>query len=537
MVTLDTETLPPMVTRESMAPPDHVPALTILCHPDPTRVGEQARLPSLARPRSIQLSRSEPLFRNVRDDDSQPLADPYVSRRPLTLSRLEGGGFRISGELEHAALVVDGEPASEPVTFDGGEALEKGVVIELARRIVLLLHWLGPTAERRGDLGIIGESPSMERVKENVLRVAQTDVPVLLSGESGTGKELVASAIHEKSLRKNEPYHAINMAAIPSTMAAAELFGHARGAFTGATADTEGYFARADGGTLFLDEVGDTPLDVQVMLLRVLETGEIQPVGARQVRHVDVRLIAATESDLDRAVSNGNIRLSFLQRLAGFQLHIPPLRERRDDIGRLLVHFLRDELAKFGDEGRLNAPVSREVRPWLSASLVSRLVRHSWPGNVRQLRNVARQLVISSHKAISLQIDDTVERLLQVTDAAPVSSPSTESDERTYDSMMTMPSTVPRIAEISDEELREAMKESDYQPAAAARALGIGRTSMYKLLADSSSLRLADEIPEKEIVECYERHSGDVLAMAGELEISARALKLRLGKLELETKS
>src|SRR5262249_8032126 len=179
-------------------------------------------------------------------------------------------------------------------------------------------------------------------------------------------------------------FAAINRAALPSSTAASELFGHSRGAFTGATHDHDGMFVRAHGGTLFLDEVGETPYDIQPALLRVLETGEVTPLGSSKSQMVDVRLGAATDADLELQISESGLREALFHRLAGYQLLVPPLRERRDDIGRLLLQFLRDELDSTGDLKRL---LDQTDAPWLPASLVARLVRYSWPGNVRQLRN------------------------------------------------------------------------------------------------------------------------------------------------------
>lgn len=533
---LESKTLPPLSTCEKTYKPGRTAALTILCHPDPGRIGEIARYAELERAGSASLSRVEPRFCPPGTPDAgTPLDDPFISRRPVTLTRLADGRVRIEGELGIAGLILEGEPVVEPRVLEA-QALERGVVLELARRVALLLHWSGPPAASIPEPGFVGASEAMEGIKTAILDVARTDVPVLLSGESGTGKELVAEAIHRSSSRARQPFHTINMAAIPSTMAAAELFGHARGAFTGAVAEAAGYFSRADRGTLFLDEVGDTPLDVQVTLLRVLETGEIQPIGAHQVRRVDVRLIAATESDLNRAVSDGRLRLSFLQRLSGFQIHVPPLRERRDDIGRLLVHFLREELRSLDAEGRLSPPVAREVRPWLPAALVARLVRHPWPGNVRQLRNVARQLAITYRAQPTLQIDATIENLLGVAGAArrtitPMPLPSEGLDARVAETP-----TPARLEEIDEARLKAALAACDYQPAAAARMLGIGRTSFYKLMKEASSIRKASDVPVDEVVASHEKHGGDLSAMARELEVSPRALKLRMTQLGLSVK-
>ncbi|HEU4537176.1 MAG TPA: sigma 54-interacting transcriptional regulator, partial [Polyangiaceae bacterium] len=182
------------------------------------------------------------------------------------------------------------------------------------------------------------------------------------------------------------------MGAVPKELAAAELFGAARGAYTGSTHDREGLFRSAQGGTLFLDEVGEAPPEVQVMLLRALETGEVHPVGAKAPVAVDVRLVAATDANLESQIRDGRFKEPLLHRLAGYEIRLPPLRERREDIGPLFYHFARGELEATGEARRL-APADPYEAPWLPAPIAARLVRHPWPGNVRQLRNWARQIV------------------------------------------------------------------------------------------------------------------------------------------------
>jgi len=528
---LDTETLKPARAVPVDGAPT-VPGLTVLCHPDPERIGEQAHLhPLMTGDQQVALSRTEPGFRLPGASSDRPLADPYISRSPVHLRRLPAGGIEIIIEPDGGSLRLGSEPLRGRVVVAETD-LRRGVVLELAERVSLLLHELG--MPRRGDrpsLGLVGASEAMETLRREVENIAAAAVPVLLRGESGTGKELVASAIHARSQRRDHPYLCVNMAAVPATTAASELFGHARGAFTGATRDRGGIFARADGGTLFLDEVGDTPVDVQVMLLRVLETGEIQPVGGgRQPRRVDVRLVAATESDLEEAVAEGRFRLAFFHRLAGYEIRLPPLRQRRDDVPRLLVHFLEDELEALGKGGRLTAPLDRRAPPPLPAPLVSRLVRHPWPGNVRQLRNVARLLAISWGDEPALRCTDSVERLLSETGAEVALEELVEGAEAPEPVETPAPP-----AEITEGALREALRECGFRAGAAARHLGIGRTSIYRLMERYGSFRKAVDIPDDELRQSHRDLAGDVEAMAERLEVSLRALKLRLRRLDLDS--
>ena len=233
---------------------------------------------------------------------------------------------------------------------------------------------------------VVGESGAMRRLLDFARRVAPKDVTVLVRGETGTGKELVASLLHAHSRRAERALIRFNCAAIPPDLAEAELFGHARGAFTGAVQARRGFFARADGGTLLLDEVGELPLPVQAKLLRALQGGELQPLGAGQVEHVDVRVIASTNRDLSEEVKAGRFREDLYYRLAVVELVVPPLREHREDIPALVRELARRYAERFGME---------DVR--LAPELVERLARAEWPGNVRQLENcVARMLALSS---------------------------------------------------------------------------------------------------------------------------------------------
>jgi two-component system NtrC family response regulator len=227
---------------------------------------------------------------------------------------------------------------------------------------------------------IVHASAAMQQVLQTVRRIAPTDATVLLTGESGTGKEVVAHALHAYSERWEAPFIAVNCAAIPKDLMESELFGYARGAFTGASKDKPGKFQRADGGTLFLDEVGDLPSDLQTKLLRVIESGQVDIVGGQRPAQVDVRLIAATNADLAAKVRDGQFRGDLYYRLNVIPIHIAPLRERADDIPALWNHFVQ----KYAG----GAPVRS------SPELIRRLMRMPWPGNVRELANVCQRMVL-----------------------------------------------------------------------------------------------------------------------------------------------
>jgi len=237
--------------------------------------------------------------------------------------------------------------------------------------------------ERYGFENIIGHSPAMLDVLEKVRKVAPADIPVLLLGESGTGKELLANAIHENSRRREARFVPINCAGLSETLLEDELFGHVRGAYTGATSDRAGLFEHADGGTLFLDEIGDMPLAMQAKLLRVLEDGKVVRVGSNEPIRVNVRIISATNSDLAERVKKKAFREDLYFRIKGATIELPPLRSRREDIPPLIDHFIRQSNETFG---RKIKGIDREARRVL--------MTYSWPGNVRQLRNVIENMVV-----------------------------------------------------------------------------------------------------------------------------------------------
>jgi formate hydrogenlyase transcriptional activator len=230
---------------------------------------------------------------------------------------------------------------------------------------------------------LIGCSPNFRAVLDAIKMVAPVDCAVLIRGETGTGKEVIAKAIHETSLRRRNRLVALNCAAIPSSLLESELFGHERGAFTGAVTQTTGRFQAADRGTLFLDEIGDLPLELQPKLLRVLQEQEFERVGGNRTLQIDVRVIAATNQDLWRMVQEGKFRADLFYRLNVFPIMLPPLRERKDDIPLLTEHFVRNFAARHG-----------KLIDRISDDLVEILTRHNWPGNIRELQNFVERAVI-----------------------------------------------------------------------------------------------------------------------------------------------
>jgi two-component system nitrogen regulation response regulator GlnG len=491
---------------------ERLAVLTLISHPDGQRVGDEAWLPGLKSGQAVGISRLEPIFAAPRGRaQGWPLADPSLSRKPAVLTAA-GEGIRLVVAADGLKVAVGGVPFVGERVFSAAE-LALGVPLLLGRDVVVLLHTAEPVLERPADLGLVGESEAIQRLRADILRVAEAPVPVLIRGETGTGKELAAAAIHRHSPRAHKPWVAVSMAALAPSTALSSLFGHVRGAFTGAVADHEGWFANAHGGSLFLDEIGEASIEVQTMLLRVLETSTFVPLGGRAPRTVDVRLIAATDAELEDLVVAGRFRSALQHRLEGYRLRLPALRERRADLGRLLYAFLAEELARFGEANRLVAEPGRSA--WLPGELAIKLLLHPWPGNVRELRNTARQLAIGSRGSPVARGDDLfVEARVSAAETPPEAPVSTRR----------------RPADIGEAELLAALEANTWRVGPTARALGLPRSSLYMLIDRCAGIRKANEVPEAEVQAALATFGSDLDRAAGALKVSPRGLRLRLGR-------
>jgi Nif-specific regulatory protein len=316
----------------------------------------------------------------------------------------------------------------------------------------------GRERARTGELDLVGRSRALHELVKQLDKVADTRVSVLVEGETGTGKELVACALHYRSRRRDKLFVAQNCAAFSEQLLESELFGHRRGAFTGATEEKKGLFEVADGGTLFLDEVGEMPLGLQAKLLRVLQEGEVRPVGSTQVKHVDVRIVAATNRKLEDEVLAGRFRQDLFYRLKVFPLVVPPLRERREDIAALAEHFLALHSREIGK------PIAGFAQETLAA-----LAAHDWPGNVRELSNEVQRLVIQADPGAFISADHL---------SASV-RPSAPLVERTGATTGTLKDRVEQVERFI---LLEVLREHDNNKTSAAKALGITREGLHKKL-------------------------------------------------------
>lgn len=368
---------------------------------------------------------------------------------------MKGCGLMQLGKVEGMPLVLhasNGDPrpvlkyatayTREDGEFDGGLEV---LIPQKASANFPLFHFDG-----FDKYGLISQSPEMEKVFEMVRRVSQTDIPVLIRGESGTGKELVARAIHGESPRKNAPFIAINCATLSAGLLESELFGHVKGAFTGAIKDHHGMFERAKGGTLFLDEVAELPLELQAKLLRVLELGEFSPVGSEKIIQADVRIVAATHRALREEVKNGKFRQDLLYRLRVIPIFLPSLQQRKSDIPLLMNHILRQQFTE-------------HTVPGVSRNAVESMMRYDWPGNVRELKNAIHYALV--------MFDGEV---IDVNDLPPEINYPTQS--------MTHISPHNNKISLSSELIMAEIKACNGNHTLAAKKLGIGRTTLWRFI-------------------------------------------------------
>lgn len=313
-------------------------------------------------------------------------------------------------------------------------------------------------AERYTFEGIVSQSPEMEAVLNTAVRVAESRASILIRGESGTGKELIAHAIHFRSLRKEEPFIIVNCAALNENLLESELFGHEKGAFTGAEKQHRGRFELAHGGTIFLDEIGDIPLATQVKLLRVLQEQKFERVGGSQTLEVDVRIIAATSKNLEESIMNGGFREDLFYRLNVITLEIPPLRNRRQDIQSLLEHFLN-----------VYAKENKKKKFSFSKEAWELLTRYDYPGNVRELQNIIqRAVILSRHEII------TTNELPLILKKPP--------DENTLSSKNIIRTLPEQVDQLEKDQIFEALRTNNNNQSKAAKQLGISERNLrYRL--------------------------------------------------------
>ena len=384
--------------------------------------------------------------------DAQSLADLLDKLAPdaVLVWLGESGTSPTANHIQLATLPDDDlDNLAERVV----EAADKAVLRQADRRLEKSLDEHPPETFE----GIVGTSPPMMRIIERIKKAARNKLTVLILGETGTGKDLIAEAIHKRSDRARRAMKSVNCAGLNENLLESELFGHVKGAFTGAVTDRKGYFVAADGGTLFLDEIGDMPLNMQAKLLRVLERREVTPVGSTEVQRVDVRVIAATHADLFHSVEDREFREDLYYRLKQWVIDVPPLRERREDIPLLAVHFLR----------RANAAHGLSV-PGISSEAMGFLARHYWPGNVRELANLIESTAVEAENR-RIEAGDLPDHISSSRDLVPASGKGLAG--------LTM-AQIERIA------IERALQTTGGNREQAAKMLDIGTRTLYRKIKE-----------------------------------------------------
>ena len=382
---------------------------------------------------------------------------------------------------------------------------------------------------------IVGNSPSLNHALDVALQVAPTDLSVLIVGESGVGKEVIPRIIHDCSPRRRGKYFAINCGSIPEGTIDSELFGHVKGSFTGAISDSPGYFGAADKGTLFLDEVGELPISTQARLLRVLETGEYIPVGATDVRKTDVRVVAATNVNMQRAISEGRFREDLYYRLNSIPIHMPPLRERGDDIPLLFRFFAMQVAEKYKMEKVVLTDAARAM-----------LMRYKWPGNIRQLKNVTEQIsILSPQREITAEVlSEYIPQDLETTQLVSMSHKgdsdhSFESErEILYKILYELRGHVNELTQEIDSLKKKLNASTPNTPAVAAPTQNylprVAEDAVAEEYVEPNNSLNLETIEKQMLVKALERNNGNRKKAAEELGYSDRTLYRRLKQYGLE---
>ncbi|GJM19454.1 MAG: sigma-54-dependent Fis family transcriptional regulator [Phycisphaeraceae bacterium] len=390
------------------------------------------------------------------------------------------GAKELQPQAEVVMVTAHGDVATAREAFKHGayDFVEKPVdlavfreVINRAAETVLLRHdsgGLGELVQHDGFEGIVAGSEPMRKILNTVKAVAASTIPVLITGQSGTGKELIAEAVHTHSARANKRFVAFNCAGQTESLLEDQLFGHVRGAFTGADADREGVFEYASGGTLFLDEIGDMPLTMQAKLLRVLESGEVVRVGSNDSRKTDVRFVSATNRDLKKMVSDGSFREDLYFRINGSHIHLPALSERRDDIPRIVRHAV----ARYAGELMAGHPP-----PEVTEGALMRLASYAWPGNVRQLMNVVQNMMVTA-------IGEATDPSRVVLDTRHVPEDVSGGDEDAGEGASRGSLAGARLEQLEKQAIRETLRLTGGNRERAAKMLGIGERTLYRKLKE-----------------------------------------------------
>ena len=532
------------------------PRLRLLCHVDLSRLGAATQPDLLLGSGSwVTVGRNAPLFR-APGNLARPLDDPTISREQVRI-RWHRGAFEVEplSAARRPVSVVDLSHAAEPRPLLEPARLAPGACLAIGDRALIGLEVATPRDPDADRLGIVGECESVWALRDEIADVALFRRPVLISGPTGAGKELVARAVHAMSDRARGPFVTVNCAALPAQLVESMLFGHRRGAFTGAEVEARGSFAAADGGTLFLDELGELPLALQPKMLRVLQDGVVVPVGAHAGRAVDVRVVAATNRDLTAEVAAGRLRDDLYHRVTAHHLRVPALSHRPFDIPELLVHFL-SELRRERPELHWLWQGGTTWRAVVPCTFLAALLRAPWPGNVRELLNVAEQtarmnleprgfrappLGPAEPAVVPLDQEPMAEDLVGFAASAlglahktirklldPVELGGVAARARREAWPESQRSAV--LRELAASTLYGRLEATGYNQSQLADSLGTSRTTVVKLMRELGLPRAADLTLEA-IEAARERAGGDLTVAARLLRVPPAALQAQLARL------
>jgi DNA-binding NtrC family response regulator len=499
----------------------HLLGMTIAWHPDLARIGDQhiggidAAL--------IELSRFSPTFQQI-SCDPLPIGHGGISRDPVRIVRDTSDGITICPPYSRMVVEINGKEIRDP-TYISAAQIEAGAILGLGRAVYICVHWMRCLPKQNPVEGFLGVGSSAIQTRDLIRLAATNDNTVLLLGETGTGKEVAAQGIHNLSKRNAHKLVSVNMAALNESLAAADLFGATRGAYTGAQTTRDGFFSEAQNSTLFLDEIGNTPATVQPMLLRLLENCEYRPLGATRDARSTARLITATDQDLyDESFNH-----ALLRRLESFIIRIPPLRARREDIGILIRDLLQNKNLSSIDASQI------------PHALISDMLNFDWPGNVRQLGNTFKRALLSIQMGEFPVLAHIVDRPKMTASASaemrqPASAPANFHLPRSLISPAkaeVSPSNEgllerKKLRDLTEQDVVDAMEKHQWTIQYAADDLGISRPSMYKLIENNSQIRRVEQIPAEEIQEQLQLANNQVEQCASRLKTPSEALRRHL---------
>ncbi|MEQ3697478.1 MAG: sigma 54-interacting transcriptional regulator [Pseudomonadales bacterium] len=485
-----------------------IPTCTIIWAHRPELVGAQLNVST-----TRQLGRGFAEFKHL-DGRQVLIDDPYLSRTGFNTSYRESQGLTIDRGDCKQDIDIDGVRLEQSMLLSS-DVLTRGTPLIWGNRLVLLFHFRNSATSDIGVLhDILGVSECIQSAKQSILNLRVDSRSVLITGPSGTGKELIAQALHKESTRSDQPIVSVNISAIAPELVASELFGHKKGAFTGADRDNKGLFEKAHRGSLFLDEIGDASDKTQMALLRALEYGEIQPVGGDRLINVDVRAITATDAILEERIDNSSFRLPLLQRISSYTIKLDPLEQRLEDVGILALHYIRQHERDFANQYDFAASTGMTSQ---LPQLLYAFCRYSWPGNVRQLGNLIRQTLTD---AIGNQ-QIILPRCIQ--DHLDVVTPKKSLFRRKK-----------RPRELNATEIESALRKHAWHPEHAADELGISRSALLKRAKDDAILPNTAELSADDIRKALVKHGNDKHDVAFALRITPKVLTRLMNEHQLE---